>query len=98
MKLSFNKKNKLSWVYDNKIVNATIVNENSTICGDILIKNGWIEQINSQVKGQENETIYDAKGNLLLPGMIEQYVHFREPGIENMGTIKTESQQRFLVV
>ena len=75
-----------------RIVNATIVNENSTICGDILIKNGRIEQINSQVKGQENETIYDAKGNLLLPGMIDMHVHFREPGIENKGTIKTESR------
>lgn len=75
-----------------RIVNATIVNENSTICGDILIKNGRIKQIDSQVKGQENETIYDAKGNLLLPGMIDMHVHFREPGIENKGTIKTESR------
>ena len=79
-----------------RIVNATIVNENSTICGDILIKNAGL-QINSQVKGQENETIYDAKGNL-LPGMIDMHVHFREPGIENKGTIKTESRAAVSVV
>ena len=75
-----------------RIINAKIVNENSTIDGEILIKNTRIEQINSQIKGQKNETIYDAKGNFILPGMIDMHVHFREPGIEKKGTIKTESQ------
>jgi dihydroorotase len=75
-----------------RIINARIVNENQIQTGDLLIRNGRIESIASSLKGSPNETVFDAAGKLLMPGMIDVHVHFREPGLETKGTIASESR------
>ena len=75
-----------------RIVNAQIVNEHSKKFGDIRIKNHRIENISSSLKGIDNETVYDANGKLLLPGMIDAHVHFREPGLTEKGCLYSESR------
>jgi len=73
------------------IRNARIVNEGRTIEGDLAIRNGRIEAIG--VVGSFTATReIDANGAWLLPGMIDDQVHFREPGFEHKGTIATESR------
>lgn len=73
------------------IKNARLINEGSIKNGDVLIKNDRIEQIASQITAAEAE-IVDAQGCLLLPGMIDDQVHFREPGLEHKGSLATESK------
>ncbi|TDJ31957.1 MAG: dihydroorotase [Gammaproteobacteria bacterium] len=71
------------------VANARIVNEGTISEGDVLIENGRISGINLPAPAGV-ETI-DAAGAWLLPGMIDDQVHFREPGFEHKGTIRTES-------
>ncbi|MFK7968899.1 MAG: dihydroorotase [Bacteroidia bacterium] len=73
------------------IKNATIVNEGSSQQGDLLIKDGLIHTIGSNLQDAADETI-DAQGMLLLPGAIDDQVHFREPGLTHKGEIATESR------
>ena len=75
-----------------RIVNSRVVNEGCIKEEDILIKNGRIENISPLTKSTSSEEIFDAKGKLLLPGMIDAHVHFREPGLEEKGTLSSESQ------
>ena len=75
-----------------RIVNSRVVNEGCIKEEDILIKNGRIENISPLTKSTSYEEIFDAKGKLLLPGMIDAHVHFREPGLEEKGTLSSESQ------
>ena len=75
-----------------RIVNSRVVNEGCIKEEDILIKNGRIENISPLTKSASSEEIFDAKGKLLLPGMIDAHVHFREPGLEEKGTLSSESQ------
>ena len=70
------------------IRNARLVNEGQITEGDLLIRNGRIDRI-GQVGEADQEV--DADGALLLPGMIDDQVHFREPGFEHKGNITTES-------
>ncbi|KGJ89592.1 dihydroorotase [Colwellia psychrerythraea] len=74
------------------IKNATLVNEDQQFIADLRIKNGRIDQIASELAAVNNEEIIDASGCLLLPGMIDDQVHFREPGLTHKGTIETESR------
>jgi len=75
------------------IRNATIVNEGKTFRGDILIQNGLIEKIRSPIDSfPENTEIIDAVGKLLMPGVIDTHVHFREPGLVYKADIYTESK------
>lgn len=72
-----------------QIRNARIVNEGTTVEGDLLVVDGRIAGINRATPaGVES---YDAKGCYLLPGMIDDQVHFREPGFEHKGNIRSES-------
>ena len=71
------------------IKNCTIVNEESLLEGDVLIKNGRIEKIEASI--DEEGDFIDAKGLHLLPGFIDDQVHFREPGLTERGNIQTES-------
>ncbi|MFW6094389.1 MAG: dihydroorotase [Pseudomonadota bacterium] len=72
------------------IANARIVNEGSVVEGDLLIEHGRIAGIGRAAPpGAE---VVDAAGAYLLPGMIDDQVHFREPGMEHKGTIATESR------
>jgi dihydroorotase len=73
------------------ITNARIVNEGKTVEGDVLIKDGRIDKIASSIAAPDNVPVHDAAGKWLLPGMIDDQVHFREPGLTHKGDIATES-------
>jgi dihydroorotase len=73
------------------IKQAKIVNEGKISTGDVLIKSGKIDKIGIQLS-EEVDRVIDAKGLYLLPGLIDDQVHFREPGLTNKGTIATESK------
>ncbi|MBO1254359.1 dihydroorotase [Alteromonas sp. 5E99-2] len=74
------------------IKNATIVNENQTFESDLAIENQRIIQIENHISVNQNDRVYDTQGLLLLPGMIDDQVHFREPGLTHKGTIASESR------
>jgi len=74
------------------IKNATIVNENKTFKGDVLIENDIIKEITTEIKATENIKVIDAEGKTLIPGFIDDQVHFREPGLTHKANIETESR------
>ena len=73
------------------IKNARIVNEGKIFSSDVLLKNGRIEKIASEISSP-NAEIINAENNFLLPGMIDDQVHFREPGLTHKADIYTESK------
>jgi len=73
------------------IQNATIVNEGQQMQGDVYIKDGLIAQIGRDLVVDADETV-DATGLHLMPGMIDDQVHFRDPGLTHKGSIATESK------
>jgi dihydroorotase len=73
------------------IKNASIINEGKTFIGDLLIKDGLIEKISTQGIADNNYEIIDAQGLWLMPGVIDDQVHFREPGLTHKANITTES-------
>ncbi len=73
------------------IKNAKIVNEGTTKLGDVLIENGVIQQIAQNIE-KNNIEIIDAQGKYLLPGLIDDQVHFREPGLTHKANIASESR------
>ena len=75
-----------------KIINAKIVNEGKIKKTEILIKGARIAVIGSNIKVEDTVEIYDAEGYYVLPGIIDDQVHFREPGLTHKGTIETESK------
>lgn len=75
------------------IKNARIVNEGSIFEGDVLIENEIISQIGESISPKSsNCIIIDAEGSFLLPGVIDDQVHFREPGLTHKGDISSESR------
>lgn len=74
------------------IRNATIVNEGRQIQGDLLVKNGRIEQVGGTISVAENIREINAEGLHLLPGVIDDQVHFREPGLTHKAEIGTEAR------
>ncbi|MFD0992721.1 dihydroorotase [Tenacibaculum geojense] len=74
------------------IKNANIVNENQTFKGDVLIEGELIKKIGTNLVAPENAEIIDANGSYLIPGMIDDQVHFREPGLTHKANIATESK------
>ena len=74
------------------IKNAKIVNENNTFLGDVLIENEIIIKISSEIKASENVEVIDAEGQFLIPGFIDDQVHFREPGLTHKANIASESR------
>ena len=73
------------------IKNAKIVNEGEIFESDLLIKDGRIEKIAADIT-DANATVIDASGKYLIPGMIDDQVHFREPGLTHKAEIFTESR------
>ncbi|NJB36776.1 dihydroorotase [Croceivirga sp. JEA036] len=73
------------------IKNATAVNEGKIFETDVLLKSGRIEKLGRDLSNA-NATIIDFNGNYLFPGVIDDQVHFREPGLTHKGSIATESR------
>ncbi|WP_430929214.1 dihydroorotase [Polaribacter marinivivus] len=74
------------------IKGATIVNENKTFKGDVLIENEEIKEIASAINVADNVNVINAEGKYLIPGFIDDQVHFREPGLTHKANIETESR------
>jgi dihydroorotase len=74
------------------IKNTSIVNEGKTIQGDVFIKNGRIEKIAPVIQTTENVEEINGEKQFLLPGVIDDQVHFREPGLTHKANIYTESK------
>jgi dihydroorotase len=74
------------------IVNANIVNEGKVFAGDVLIKGKHIEVIGKDLSSRAADRTIDAKGQYLFPGVIDDQVHFREPGLTHKGNIYSESR------
>ena len=74
------------------IKNANIVNENKVFKGNVLIEGNFIKQISEEIINKPNVKVIDAEGKYLIPGMIDDQVHFREPGLTHKANIATESK------
>ncbi|MCR6719149.1 MAG: dihydroorotase [Chitinophagaceae bacterium] len=75
------------------IKNIQVVNEGRQYFTDVLIKDGRIERIDSNISvGRMNVTEMNGEGLHLLPGVIDDQVHFREPGLTHKATIQTEAK------
>lgn len=75
------------------IKNAKIVNEGQIFEGDVLVENDIIKEIAEKISPKSSECIIvDAEGNYLIPGVIDDQVHFREPGLTHKGNIASESR------
>ncbi len=71
--------------------NATIVNEGQIFEADVLLEDNYIERVAPTITAP-NATVIDLEGSYLFPGIIDDQVHFREPGLTHKGTIYTESR------
>tara|TARA_B100000809_G_scaffold22902_1_gene20049 strand:- start:14030 stop:15367 length:1338 start_codon:yes stop_codon:yes gene_type:complete len=74
------------------IKNANIVNEGKIINGDVIIDGEFITKIGTNLSVPNEATVIDANGKYLLPGAIDDQVHFREPGLTHKANIATESK------
>ena len=75
------------------IKNARIVNEGSVVEGDVLIEAGRIAKIDSSIGPKSaSVNVIDAEGKYLIPGIIDDQVHFREPGLTHKGDLHSESR------
>ena len=74
------------------IKNTCIVNEGTQFFGDVFIKNGRIEKIAASISADGNTIEIDGSNQYLLPGVIDDQVHFREPGLTHKATIYTEAK------
>ena len=78
-------------MYDIILKNCSIVNENQIKESDIAIKNQRIDLISTSIDSEAREVI-DLNGRYVIPGLIDDQVHFREPGLTHKGDIATESK------
>jgi dihydroorotase len=78
-------------MYDLILKNGTLVNEGSIYESDVAIKGDRIEKISSSIDA-EAKKIIDLDGKYILPGLIDDQVHFREPGLTHKGNIQSESR------
>ncbi|MBL7698886.1 MAG: dihydroorotase [Chitinophagaceae bacterium] len=74
------------------IKNITVVNEGKSLVKDVLIRNGRIEKISDRIETPSAAKEINGEGKHLLPGAIDDQVHFREPGLTHKATIYTESK------
>ncbi len=73
------------------ITNARLINEGEIRDSDVLVKGERIEKIDSKITADDDVQVLDANGKYLIPGMIDEQVHFREPGMTNKGDLASES-------
>jgi dihydroorotase len=74
------------------IKNARIVTDFNLFEGDLLVSNGKIEKIDRNITVDGQVQIHDAEGHYLIPGVIDDQVHFREPGLTHKANIYSESR------
>ncbi|ELR72231.1 Dihydroorotase [Fulvivirga imtechensis AK7] len=74
------------------ITNAQLVNEGKCFSSDILVKGQYIEKIAGKINAEEADHVVDVQGKFVLPGAIDDQVHFREPGLTHKANIYTESR------
>lgn len=74
------------------IRNAKLVNEGRSYFADVYIKDKFIEKIDTNGIAMPADRVINAEGLYLLPGVIDDQVHFREPGLTNKGEIYTEAK------
>ncbi|MBS0557311.1 MAG: dihydroorotase [Proteobacteria bacterium] len=74
------------------ITNADIVNEGRRFSADLRVRGDRIEAIAPSLDAKPNERVFDARGRLLIPGLIDDHVHFREPGYTAKADIASESR------
>src|SRR6201994_4757066 len=74
------------------IKNVAIVNEGMISTADLLVKNGRIEKIGTEIQSAFAVTEINGEGLHLLPGVIDEQCHFREPGLTHKATIYTEAR------
>jgi dihydroorotase len=75
------------------IKNAKIVNEGTITEGDILIEGDYIKEVSDSISAKSSDVVViDAEGNYVFPGVIDDQVHFREPGLTHKGNIASESR------
>ena len=72
--------------------NAEIINEGRRFHADVLIRDGRIERIGAVPSGAAYDQEYDLTGKLLVPGLIDDQVHFREPGLTHKACIASEAR------
>ncbi len=75
------------------IKNAKIVNDGKIVEGDILIKGEYIQEVANSISAKSaDDVIIDVEGSYVIPGLIDDQVHFREPGLTHKGDIASESK------
>lgn len=74
------------------IKNAYIVNEGNVVKSNVLIVDNFIEEITQHEISEKADKVIDAEGQYLFPGLIDDQVHFREPGLTHKGEIYTEAK------
>jgi dihydroorotase len=74
------------------LINALIINEGTRSLSDVLIDKGRIVKIASLISARQEWHVINLNGKWLIPGMIDDQVHFREPGLTHKGTIASESR------
>ena len=75
-----------------KIINAFLVNDGKISKQDIHVVGTKIVKIGNRIKSSDNAEVFDATGKYVFPGLIDDQVHFREPGLTHKATIETESK------
>jgi dihydroorotase len=79
-------------MFSKLIKNVTVVNEGKSLVTDVLVKGGHIERIGDNIQPAGNCKEIDATGLHLLPGVIDDQVHFREPGLTHKANIASEAR------
>jgi len=79
-------------MFSTLIKNAVVVNEGQSLVCDVLIKDGLIEKLGDNISATGGAKEINAEGLYLLPGVIDDQVHFREPGLTTKATIATEAR------
>ena len=77
---------------DHVIKNARLINEGKIFASDVLVRKGHIERIDPTIDVNYKVNEVDAEGLYLMPGIIDDQVHFREPGLTHKATIYTEAK------
>ena len=76
------------------IRSARMVNDGRILEGDLLVRNGRIERIAPEITAGFTTRVLEADGRLLMPGMIDDQVHFREPGVTHISTTSRGRRSR----